>query len=83
MEIEYKEKESKSKSVVFGQRTFEAFIATCDHKDDRLIFVKDGKMIAGINLKNNFVIQDHHDLYIYTDYKRISKLEVAVVLAEC
>lgn len=81
MELIYKRPEIKEKEEVrFGKKYNEVFIATCNEADDRLVFIQEGKMVMALNLIDKFVIQSHHDLSLYSNYKRVSKLELAVIL---
>jgi len=82
MKIEFKNKEDEKKEPILGEENDEVYLATCDLPDDRLLFVKRGKLIMGINLTSNFVIQDHHDVRLYTDLKKVSKLKLKAILEE-
>lgn len=81
MEIEYEDNQRKGKQVL-GKEWNEVFLATCNKRDDRLLFVQDGKLVMGINIIGEFIIQNNSDLSLYKNLKKLSKLEVKVILEE-
>ena len=78
-EVEFKQESPEAKAIV-GDENYEVFLATCNNKDDRLLFVKYGELIMGINIKGNFVIQTDINFSVYKNLKKISLLEVKAIL---
>jgi len=82
MEIKYEDNQTKRRGVKPGGEYNEVFLATCNTKDDRLLFVQDGKLIMGINIKGDFVVQANNDLSLYKNLKKLSRLELKAILEE-
>lgn len=80
MEIEFVSDEEESCRPELGKDWNEIWLATCNRKDDRLLFIQDGKLVMAFNVTGDFIIQDNRNLDLYKNLKKVSKLEVKAIL---
>ena len=80
MEIEFVSDEEESCRPELGKDRNEIWLATCNKKDDRLLFILCGKLVMAFNTTGNFIIQNNHNLDLYRNLKKVSKLEIKAIL---
>ena len=79
MELEFTEdkEEKEEKPIVFYGD--EVYLARSCRDNDRLLFVRDGKLVMAMNT-NTWRLQVGGSLDLYGNLKRVSKLELRAIL---
>ena len=79
MELEFTqgEEEEENKPIIFYGD--EVYLARSCKDDDRLLFVRDGKLIMAMNT-NTWRLQVGGSLDLYGNLKRVSRLELKAIL---
>jgi hypothetical protein len=78
MELKFTKKE-ETKSIAFDGD--EVYLARSNKDDDRLLFIRNGKLIFAMNT-TNWQMQVNNNLGLYGNLKKVSKLEIKAILEE-